>query len=269
MLPRSLRTNFTLAALGLGVVMIAWSQSGLALDARTLRARIEAGTAGTIVDIRPTRDFDLSRIPGAINVPAAVVADRRFPPLGRVVIYGDALQPQQSEAALRAFARKPGLQPELLEGGYQAWIESGAVRSEATGVRKSRAQMLGYAELVELSRQPASVVLVDMREADERREKLGELSDLGDEFPAAGLVTPTAGTDPADPGARALLRASARQAAMDYPDATVVLIDAGGELAESIAHDLAGAGLARIAVLRGGELAVRSKGEATTMESVQ
>jgi len=93
------------------------------VTADELAARIRAGTAPQILDVRSNMEYARAHIPGAVHVPFWAVPARGAGPEARpdepVVVYcGHGPRAQMAAAALR---RKGFRHVELLRGHWQAW----------------------------------------------------------------------------------------------------------------------------------------------------
>src|ERR1039458_9788558 len=97
-----------------------------ALTVSDLQKQLAGGAKVTVVDIRSPLDFAQEHIPGAINIPASLCPLKQLPPLGKVVVYGDGLGRENIEAAAAALAAKPGLQVDILAGGFAGWKNTAA-----------------------------------------------------------------------------------------------------------------------------------------------
>ena len=73
------------------VAAFAVPTASFAITAQDLKQALDANEKLTIVDIRARAQFSKVHIPGAINIPAAIVSKKRLPPLGNVIVYGDGI----------------------------------------------------------------------------------------------------------------------------------------------------------------------------------
>ena len=95
------------------------------IDPENAAALIARG-AVALIDLRPEREFEAGRLPGARSVPLATLASRtdELPPEGPILIYGDS----PNERLFRAYhfirARRPGA-VYLLDGGVDGWRRLG------------------------------------------------------------------------------------------------------------------------------------------------
>ena len=211
----------------------------------------------TVIDVRTPALFTRSHIPGAINIPASLCAQKNLPPLGRVVVCGEGLGRDKTDAAAAALAAKPGISVDVLEGGFAAWESQPTLTTGPGGMQPEAPRYISYAELK--AAKPADTLLVDLRRrpaaapqalgAGATEAGRGPLTDLAQEFP--GLRSTLAPFD-----------ASRRLAA--GPSATLpllVLIDDGDGAAETIARALRGNGVKRCVILMGGEIILARHGQ--------
>jgi len=217
--------------------------------------KLQAGEPIAFIDIRSTEFYQKGRIEGAINIPAAVVADKRLPRLGTVIVYDDGLGGKSSEAVVAALNQKPGIKAELLDGGYAAWIAAKGPATIPFGMTKEEIPQITYQKLKTTS--PDDVVLVDLRKPASapagQSLKSGEpvaLTDLRSEFPGAPVVR-----SPFQAGI-------ATRSAAGGGTPLYVLVDNGDGTAEQTARAMKANGMTRYVILAGGEAALARKGQA-------
>jgi rhodanese-related sulfurtransferase len=209
--------------------------------------------------MRPPTSFAQEHLPGAINIPASLCSQKRLPPLGRMVVYGDGLgrDSDSLQAAAAALAEKPGITVEILEGGFAAWESAHGMTTRGPGVHHEKLNYITYAQL---KANPANdVVLVDLRKthaplpSPQTLAAAPEpLTDLSREFPGMALTKSTAG--------------KVLNTGVGVPP-LIVLIDSADGSAEAAARLLKAGGSKRYAILAGGELSVARKGEAGLQRS--
>ena len=100
-------------------MILAGPGAGFAITAEDLKAAMDRKDEVTLIDIRNPADYGKGHIPGAINVPAKISRLKPFPPVGRVILYGDGLDEAAARAAADAFNEKEGIRAEVLIGGYR------------------------------------------------------------------------------------------------------------------------------------------------------
>lgn len=221
-----------------------------------VRQRLAAGEQLTFVDVRSTVLFQKGHLPGAINVPSGLVPFKELPPLGRVVVYDDGLGPKLAEAAAAALNKKPGIQAEVLDGGFAVWESGNGTTTRPRGMQTEELPVITYARLKET--QSSEVVLVDLRKSPETKAglkaaDLPALTDLRAEFPKARIVH-----SPFDASAGTPQQAKAGAAATPP---LLVLIDRNDGAAAAMARTLKANGNTRFVILAGGEEILARQGE--------
>jgi len=222
-----------------------------ALTASELGELLKKKASITVIDVRDASLFKRGHIPNAINIPARVLELKKLPPLGRVVAYGRGLGQEDMAKALRVLNEKPGIQAEILEGGYAAWKMGKGTTTQAVGLHVEALNVASYQSLQDIHVEDGDVVLVDLRtpppltRQGEASEKSPPVS-LAKKFPGKPVVKSpfeVAGV----PGSGKLARQS------DKPLPLMVLIDDGDGKALEMARILKANGVQRVVVLAGGE----------------
>ena len=225
-----------------------------------LDALMKSGQALTIVDLRSTDDYQRGHITGAINIPHRVIAEKRLPPLGKVIVYCDGLGSTYAAGCVTALNEKPGIQAEALEGGYAGWETFTNVTAEATSVQKQTPRTITYEELQVTNGQ--NVVIVDVRRdltplANAKGETPKEKLDLGTfwqkSLPRASVTTDAFGQ---------LARLKGGERRFSGAPSLIVVIDNDHESAMSTARRIQQSGYKRVVVLAGGEEIIRRDGRA-------
>jgi len=213
-----------------------------------LQDTIARGERITLIDIRNSRLYQDNHIPGAINVPVAVVSVKRLPPLGHVVVYGDGIRTDQTLEAVTALNSKNGIHAEMLEGGLGAWQSLKLQTTRKAGLSTAGLQYLNYQELKKASTANSDMVLIDLRTGERQ-----PLTDLSAEFPLQEVKKLSHGQNgwelsPCfEDGVR---------------DKLFILVDDGKEQSERVARQLTAKGVKRVAILTGGEISLTNKGVA-------
>jgi len=232
----------------------------MAMTAGELAVLLEEKAPVTLVDVRDASLFQRGHIPNAINVPIRVLPLKKLPPLGRVVVYGRGLGQEDMESALYFLNEKPGIDAEVLEGGYAAWETSRGTTTQAAGLHEGDSvNIISYQALQDLHAADGDVVLVDLRTpAPLSRQGVdaeNQPVSLAEKFPGKAVVK-----SPFDvagvPGSGKLARQS------DKPLPLMVLIDDGDGKAQEMARMLKANGLQRVVVLAGGERILERDGAA-------
>lgn len=216
-------------------IVLGWMVAATAASAVTvtgLQHELEGREHVFVIDVRMPEAFAAGHIPGAINVPASVCAAKRFPALGKVVVYGSGIGADGAAAAASVLSREKGLSVGVLEGGFAAWQSAHGLTTAARGVRPESLNYISYADLKRAA--PEGVLLVDLR-----RSRTAGRTDLAAEF--SGL--PVVAAAPASGGALA------------------ILIDDGDGTAQAAARRLKASGNKQYAILVGGELTLARHGQ--------
>ncbi len=225
-----------------------------------------------VVDIRNPAEFRSGHIPGSMHIHVVGIEARSVPPFGQVVVIWDGIDPAEAARALRALNAKPGIEAELVEGGYPAWTASGGRTSGVPGLEIAVTPSLSYEDLLKLALDP-DLVVVDLREADE-----DTLTDLNALLPNARILAPHTF------GRREMKRSLHTKEGLDHQgvrkrhsprwlrgqaldeSGLYVLIDAGdGRMSERVARRMAARGLNRVYVLIGGERILQSNGKSGSL----
>lgn len=247
-LPRARRLLLALLPMLVPVV-------GQATQPEVVQRRLQAGEKITFVDVRSTDFYQKGHLPGAINVPVAILAEKRLPRLGTVVVYDDGLGGDAAVNALFALNRKPGIAAEILDGGYAGWVAAKGETTTAFGAAKEELPMITYQKLKTASAD--DTVLVDLRRAPTnsgpatRSTMPQPLTDLRTEFPGVPVTRSPFNV----PG----VRKSGLPGSGGSP--LLVLVDNGDGSAQETARALRANGNTRVVILVGGETAIARKGE--------
>src|SRR5688572_22411235 len=225
-----------------------------------LARRIEAGEKLTLIDVRANTLFKQGHIPGAINIPAALVPQKQLPPLGIAVIYDAGLGADAANEAAAAFNQKSGITAKVLEGGFAAWeTAQRSATTKGAGLTPEEIPFITYADLSKV--QSEDVVLVDLRK-EPKQIRQGEnstiappepLTNLRQEFSKVRGVT----RSPFDlPQSRQAVSSNSSS------NPLLVLIDNGDGSAQATARLMKANGITRYAILAGGEPVIARKGRA-------
>jgi rhodanese-related sulfurtransferase len=220
---------------------------------------LAAGSKLTVIDVRTTSQYSRGHIPGAINVPASLCAQKNLPPLGRVLVCDAGLGRDAADQAAAALAAKPGITVEILEGGFAAWECAHAATTRAPGMKPEALNYITYEQLK--AAKAGDLVLVDLRHpaspkqdptaANAAAQAPEPLTDLSREFPGLPLTqSPFA----AQPNLKAAGAGSATPPLL-------VLIDNGDGKAQELARTLKANSVKRYAILAGGELILSRHGQ--------
>jgi phage shock protein E len=255
---------FRVALLG-GVFGAALASS--AITVADLRQRLEKGDKITVIDVRSTEHFQKGHIAGAINIPSLLVAEKKLPPLGSVVVYDDGLGSDTARAAAAQLNQKKGIQAEVLDGGFAGWSSiRSAATTEGGGVHKEELPMITYDQLKKANR--SALVLVDLRKPKKNLHSgaapaddsaANSLTDLQKEFPGARVTK-----SPFDISSTSGGQKSANESGASP---LLVLIDNGDGSARDTARTLKANGNIRSVILVGGEEILARNGKSGLQRS--
>jgi rhodanese-related sulfurtransferase len=221
---------------------LAWGASAApAISVADLQKLLAQSAPVTVIDVRTPSYYAKEHIPGAINIPATVCPLKTLPPLGQVVVYGDGLVKDDETSAAEALAAKPGIQVDILTGGYAAWQSAQGQTTRGAGLKRETFNYITYDQLKTSKKNP---LLLDLR----RPPATGApaLTDLDKEFPGLKQVHS---------------HAEAMKTSATTPS-PVVLIDDGDGTAEKEARLLKLGGNHNYVILAGGELILSRHGQA-------
>ena len=241
------------------------------MTADVLKKTLDQGARVTIIDVRNNRDYSSGHVPNAINIPARIIGMKRLPSLGRVIVYGDGIDKEQTLEAVRALNDKPGIEAEALEGGFPAWNARDFSKTGDVGITREKFQYIAYKKLKATPVNNPDVILVDLRSMDEEEKEKkvaprtlphsdDELSNISEHFPGLRIITPDRRHGlPGRKAANASISALAVIKEKAH-DGVFVLIDRGDGKAEQVARRLHAAGIRNVAILVGGEQVLQRYG---------
>ncbi|MDF7800706.1 rhodanese-like domain-containing protein [Pontiellaceae bacterium B1224] len=238
-----------------------------AVTTAELNALMDQGVKITVVDIRESNFYRAGHIPNAINIPQRVVARKKLPALGRVVVYGRGFGTEDVAYAVRMLNEKGGIDAEALDGGYAAWEMDKGTTTEPVGFKPEQLDYITYQDISDLSAD--DVVLVDLRKPEEsapgRVTRQGITTDaptltaLDEKFPGRPVVKSPFEVDAVarrTGGSEGVSRMSSEPEKVPV----MVLIDNGDGEAEKIARMLRANGFRRVVILAGGERIIERDG---------
>lgn len=233
--------------------------AAFALSPVDVQHLLDAGEKITFVDVRANTLFKKGHVPGALNVPAALVPQKQLPPLGRVIVYDDGLGRDTATEAAAALNQKAGITAQVLDGGFASWESARAATTKGAGLKPEETPFITYADLNRV--QSEDVVLVDLRkEPAQSRQASADvqaatppepLTDLRQEFAKVRGITRS-------PFDLPQLRQAGAGGAATPP--LLVLIDNGDGAAQAMARTLKANGVTRYVILVGGEKILARKG---------
>lgn len=206
----------------------------------------------TVIDLRATDEYQHSHITGAINIPHRLIAEKRLPPLGKVVVYCDGLGSTYTAECVAALNAKPGIQAEALEGGYAAWRTFTNVTADERVLSREQPRTITYEELK--ATQGQEVVLVDVRSqkipAGRQRVNLNNFRQR--DLPKSGVLS-----NP-DAGLKAI---KGKRSRFSGAPSLFVIVDDDQQTAIKTAERMKNMGYHRVVVLAGGEDIIRREGK--------
>lgn len=234
-----------------------------AIDPAGLKILLDRSEKITVIDVRSATLFQRDHIPGAINVPASLVPEKKLPALGRVIVCDEGLgRDGAGTTAARDLNKKTGIMAEVLEGGFAGWQALLGATTKGRGVHPEELTLMAYDQLKKSN--PEEVVLVDLRKPRPQTRQgvetnvpaLPPLTDLTAEFPQTHVTK-----SPFD-------LPQVRQSSSGKVVAPVlVLIDDGDGSAQGVARTLRANGVTRVVILAGGESILARHGQSGLQRS--
>lgn len=127
------KTNFKLLVASIGIFLPWLASAGHGVEdsvdnlpADRVKQLLDAGEKMTFIDMRPAKEYQQTRLPGAKSLPIAEVANRfsEIPKSGRVILYCDCKPYDMADRAVfleyRGY-RNIFIMPE----GYAGWVKRG------------------------------------------------------------------------------------------------------------------------------------------------
>ena len=238
-----------------------------------LRQMLDQGDKLTIIDVRKPGLYSQGHIQGAINIPASIIAKKRLPPIGTVVVCGDGVRDDIALEAVKALNRKRGIEAEMLQGGFAAWEALNLPTTHKGGLDRKRTRYLSYQDFEKAAAANADIVLVDLRSRTPAAEKSTAaqtqsppaanrtLTDLSKKFSGHTIIHLNRKTR--SPGNKwdvsSVIQTRAKGSHHRYH---YVIIDDGDGEGEKVARRLFAAGVKRVAILTGGERILCREGRA-------
>jgi rhodanese-related sulfurtransferase len=251
-----------------------------AMTPADLAERLARNERVLLVDVRASHAYGEGHIPGAINIPLALLQHKPLPSAPFVVVYGDGLGVVDDAQALGFARAKPGVKADVLEGGYAAWLAETRLSTALPGAGPEKLPSITYDQLVAANK--GDMVLVDLRgtgaaESASKKTRAAGVSALAVETDVvadfgAKLGVPVVAASGGS-AAAALAKsgesrmASARSAATTAgahvpsdPAKLLVLVADDEASAAEIARQLRASGHYRFTVLIGGTEIIRHEG---------
>lgn len=256
-------------ALVLGAATLAYGSERL--TPQEVQAALVAGENIALIDLRPQNAYDQGTLPDALRMSVREALEKKF--TGKVIFFDNGLSVNHARRAADTFT-KAGKAAAELAGGYAAWRAIGLATSERGGISPRLEHYVSYQDLTGALLEDADdIVLIDVRTKAPPVSAALATTAAGDDPPSAATHAPApldlAAEFPAYRVTRkpAAINASGQLllAAAPEPDPVQplhIVIDSGDGQAEKQAAQLRSAGYTRVAVLAGGEVIIRRKGEA-------
>lgn len=148
------------------LVVTARGEKILASDLSQLLA--DPASAPLLIDIRPTADYRKGTIPGAINIPAQVLLEKKMNFRNGCILISDGIADKADPVVMADKLREKGVaKVDHLFGGIAAWAElSGATSTGGSGASVGRvSRTITYQDLEDRS---GGVCFIDLRPDAER-----------------------------------------------------------------------------------------------------
>jgi len=230
------------------------TQFSYAITAKALKRKLNQGEDITVIDVRLNAIYQQGHIHNAINIPASIIEHKKLPQLGDVVIYGDGIDDEGVDEAVMHLNEKPGINAEVLKGGFSAWSAKNSTVQRKSGLSPNQTKNITYKKLQKMVLKGKSVILVDLRVGTAQES-------LAEHFPNVRIHDPISSSQEDILGANVT---SEILAGIPKRNRNVlVLIDDGDGVSETVANKLHAAGVKRLAILSGGEQALQARGESS------
>lgn len=243
----------------ISAVIISWlgltfAQSGYAMSVEMFKQKLKNGEAITLIDVRNNSLYQQGHINNAINIPASIIERKRLPKLGEVIVYGDGIDEGAADRAVAHLNLKPGIKAEVLDGGYTGWSTKQSVVQAESGVALRATKNITYQQLHEMMLGQHAIILLDLRMGQQQES-------LSSHFPGAKIYDPVKGKQ--DDVSNISIDTTILAGIPKHNRQVLILIDDANGLSENVAEKLHAAGVKRLAILAGGEHALRTRGLAT------
>lgn len=253
-------------AIGIIAGILIMLDTGWTITPESFKEMMEQDDKVTIIDVRGTGIYSQGHIPGAINIPSSIIAMKRLPSIGDVIVYGDGIRIDLTVAAVDELNTRTGIQAEMLEGGFAAWVALNLSTTHKAGLGKIRFRYLTYHDLEKAAAHNPDIVLVDLRtKTDSTQASPETLTDLSEKFPGRHIIRPDRKRGAAgkqwDIASSILKGKKGSHHRYHY-----VIIDNGDGEGQKVASRLFAAGVKRVAILIGGEQILRRDGQPGQMK---
>ena len=233
-----------------------------AISAEDLNQSLYQSDKFTLIDIRSNSSYKYAHIPGAINISAKLCSGKKLPGIDRVIIYGDGIDKQITNNALKALSKISKNSIEILEGGFSRWEALNFPTTLNGGLVKKFHKYISYKKLKKIASNNQELVLIDLRDKNSNNKTSikSELTDLSARFPGTRIVSHELKTK----------NLKKRQKYFPIPETIsedkshlnlYVLIDNGNEDSLIMAKRLKASGIKRFLILAGGEESIIRNGQ--------
>lgn len=264
--------------LGAGLLAAPWLP---AITPAELSARLARRENILVIDARPAQAFAEGHIPGALNIPLALLPRKPLPADAICIVYTDGLGAVSEREALAALRSRPGVTADILVGGYVAWVAETRLSTRQAGVAREKLPGITYQQLLAADKE--EIVLLDLRAAPAtsdvpapstiagRRVAAAASPDALSAFatklgvPVVAAAPVAEAAMPAEGGAQASAGAPPRRAALpvgegDKNARLFVLVAENETAASEVARQLRASGHHRFTILIGGMEIIRHEG---------
>ncbi len=139
------------------------------IDGPRVQDKLKEGSGLWLIDVRSGAVYESSHIEGSVNIPADMIAHKKFPTQKTLILVDDALGQRSAREAADALVKNGQERVSVLEGGIPAWKIDGLPLVESkTSVRGVTADELKWALA-----KSVPLKLYDLRDAKDReRDRL-------------------------------------------------------------------------------------------------
>lgn len=128
---------------------------------------LKEGSGLWLIDVRGEAAFERAHIEGAVNIPAAALGGKRFPPQKLLVVADNSLGGLQAREAAEVLVKNGHQRVFVLDGGIGAWRREGLPMVGASEAWELAQVMPG--ELKAAIEAGVKVEILDLREEEERQ----------------------------------------------------------------------------------------------------
>lgn len=139
------------------------------IDGTRVQDKLKEGSGLWLIDVRSAAIYEAAHIEGSVNIPADMIAHKKFPTQKTLILVDDSLGQRSARDAADALVKNGQDRVSVLEGGIPAWkIEGLPLVESKTSVRGVTADELKWALA-----KSVPLKLYDLRDAKDReRDRL-------------------------------------------------------------------------------------------------